>query len=88
MDPDNERCPRHPRRARQVSRAAVELASDVKGPELVLGTTLGDRYRVRDTDDGGVVGLSRSESGGEGGIRTHEELAPLTVLQCVLAGDR
>jgi hypothetical protein len=45
--------------AGQVIRAAVELASDVEGLRLVLVTALGDRYRVKVTDDGGVVGLWR-----------------------------
>ena len=40
-----------------VIRSAVELASDVEGLRLVLGTTLGERYRVRVADDGSVVGL-------------------------------
>jgi hypothetical protein len=43
----------------QVIRAAVELASDVEGLRLVLGTAVGDRYRVRISDDGGLVGLWR-----------------------------
>jgi hypothetical protein len=37
----------------------VELASDVEGLRLVLGTTVGDRYRVRVSDDGSIVGLWR-----------------------------
>jgi hypothetical protein len=45
--------------AGQVLRAAVELASDVEGLRLVLGTTVGDRYRVRVSDDGSIVGLWR-----------------------------
>ena len=45
--------------AGQVIRAAVELASDVEGPGLVLTTALGDRYPVRVADDGSVVGLWR-----------------------------
>jgi hypothetical protein len=45
--------------AGQVIRAAVELASDVEGLRLVLGSAVGDRYRVSVTDDGGVVGLRR-----------------------------
>ena len=45
--------------AGQVIRAAVELASDVEGLRLVLGSAVGDRYRVRVADDGGVVGLWR-----------------------------
>ena len=40
-------------------RAAVQLASDVEGLRLVLASTLGERYRVRVTDDGWVVGLWR-----------------------------
>jgi len=45
--------------AGQAIRAAVELASEVEGLRLVLGTAVGDRYHVRVTDDGGVVGLWR-----------------------------
>jgi hypothetical protein len=45
--------------AGQVIRAAVELASDVEGLRLVLGSALGNRYRVRVEDDGSVVGLWR-----------------------------
>jgi hypothetical protein len=45
--------------AGQVIRAAVELASDVEGLRLVLGTAVGDRYRVGVADDGGSVGLWR-----------------------------
>jgi hypothetical protein len=37
-------------------RAAIGLASDVEGLRLVLTTALGDRYRVRVSDDGDVVG--------------------------------
>jgi hypothetical protein len=40
-------------------RSAVELASDVEGLRLALITTVGDRYRVRVSDDGSVVGLWR-----------------------------
>jgi hypothetical protein len=40
-------------------RSAVELASDVEGLRLVLTTALGDRYRVKVSDDGSVVGLWR-----------------------------
>ena len=40
-------------------RSAIELASDVDGLRLVLGTTVGDRYRVRVSDDGLTVGLWR-----------------------------
>ena len=42
-----------------VIRSAVELASDVEGLRLVLGTALGERYRVQVADDGSVVGLWR-----------------------------
>ena len=40
-------------------RSAVELATDVDGLRLVLASTVGDRYRVRVSDDGSVVGLRR-----------------------------
>lgn len=40
-----------------IIRSAVEPASDVDGLRLVLLTTVGDRYRVRVSDDGSVVGL-------------------------------
>ena len=40
-------------------RAAIELASDVEGLRLVLGTVIDDRFRVRVADDGSVVGLWR-----------------------------
>jgi hypothetical protein len=40
-------------------RAAVDLASDVEGLRIVLALTVGDRYLVRVTDDGSVVGLWR-----------------------------
>jgi hypothetical protein len=40
-------------------RSAVELATDVDGLRLVLSTTVGDRYRVKVSDDGSVVGLWR-----------------------------
>jgi hypothetical protein len=40
-------------------RSAVELASDVAGLQLVLATTVGDRYRVKVADDGCAVGLWR-----------------------------
>ena len=43
----------------QVIRAAVGLASDVDGLPLILGTTLGDHYRARVNDDGGLVRLWR-----------------------------
>jgi hypothetical protein len=42
-------------------RSAVELATDAEGLRLVLVTTVGDRYRVRVSDDGSVVGLWRRE---------------------------
>lgn len=42
-----------------VIRAAVELASDVDGLRLVLGSAVGDRYRVMVSDDGELVGLWR-----------------------------
>ncbi len=45
--------------AGQDIRAAAEMASDVEGLRLVLVTALGDRYRVKVTDDAGVVGLWR-----------------------------
>jgi hypothetical protein len=38
-----------------VIRAAVELASDVDGLRLVLVSALGDRYRVKVSDDGSTV---------------------------------
>ena len=41
--------------------AAIELASDVEGLRLVLASTVGDRYRVRVSDDGSTVGLWRSK---------------------------
>jgi len=37
----------------------MELASDVEGLRLVLGTALGDRYRIKVADDGAVIGLWR-----------------------------
>jgi hypothetical protein len=40
-------------------RSAVELASDVEGLRLVLASVLGERYRVRVSDDGSVMGLWR-----------------------------
>jgi len=46
-----------------VIRSAMELASDVDGLRLVLATALGDRYRVRVSDDGSVVGLWRRACG-------------------------
>ena len=45
--------------AGQQLRFAVGLASDVEGLRLVLASTVGDRYRVRVTDDGSVMGLWR-----------------------------
>jgi hypothetical protein len=35
----------------------VELVSDVGGLRLVLAPTLGDRYRIKVSDDGLTVGL-------------------------------
>jgi hypothetical protein len=37
----------------------MELASDVQGLRLVLASTVGDRYRVRVSDDGDLAGLWR-----------------------------
>ena len=37
----------------------MELASDVDGLRLVLASTVGDRYRVRVSDDGCTIGLWR-----------------------------
>jgi hypothetical protein len=37
----------------------IELASDAEGLRRVLMTTVGDRYRVRVSDGGRVVGLRR-----------------------------
>ena len=42
-----------------VVRSAVELASDVEGLRRFLVTALGDRYRIRVSDDGCTVGLWR-----------------------------
>jgi hypothetical protein len=42
-----------------VIRSAMELASDVEGLRLVLTCTMGDRYLVKVSDDGSVVGLWR-----------------------------
>jgi hypothetical protein len=42
-------------------RSAIELASDTDGLRLVLASTLGDRYRIRVSGDGSVVGLWRRE---------------------------
>lgn len=33
-------------------RSAIQLATDVEGPRLMLTTTVGDRYRVRISEDG------------------------------------
>jgi hypothetical protein len=38
-------------------RAAIDLASDVEGLRLVLASTVGDRYRVKVSDDAMTVGL-------------------------------
>jgi hypothetical protein len=40
-------------------RAVVGLASDVEGLRLVLASTVGERYRIRVSDDGRTVGLWR-----------------------------
>ena len=40
-------------------RSAIELASDVEGLRLALLTAVGDRYRVKVSDDGNIVGLWR-----------------------------
>jgi hypothetical protein len=40
-------------------RAAIGLASDVDGLLLVLESSVGDRYRVRVSEDRAVVGLWR-----------------------------
>jgi hypothetical protein len=45
--------------------AAVTLASDVEGLRLVLASTVGDRYRVRVSEDGATVGLWRALAEGE-----------------------
>jgi hypothetical protein len=42
-----------------VIRSAMALATDVEGLRLYLVTTVGDRYSVRVSDDGSVVGLWR-----------------------------
>ena len=42
-----------------VIRSAMELASDVEGLWLYLVSAIGDRYRIRVSDDGTVVGLWR-----------------------------
>jgi hypothetical protein len=54
---DSHLGPHTPRGA--VIRSAIELASDVDGLRLVLASTLGDRYRVRVSDDGSTVRLWR-----------------------------
>jgi hypothetical protein len=43
----------------QQLRCAMELASDVEGLRLVLTSTVGERYRVRLSDDGETVSLWR-----------------------------
>jgi hypothetical protein len=48
-------------------RAAIHLASDVEGLRLVLASTVGDRYRVRVSEDGTVVGLWRRSTLVRGG---------------------
>ena len=48
--------------AGQQLRFAVELASDVEGLCLVPVSTSGDRYRVKVSEDGSVVGLRRRTS--------------------------
>ena len=50
---------RHDTSRGAVIRSAMELASDVEGLRLYLVTTLGDRYQVRVSDDGSVIGLWR-----------------------------
>ena len=45
--------------AGQVIRSAIELATDVEGLRLALVTAVGDRYRVRVSQDGPVVRLWR-----------------------------
>ncbi len=49
-----------------VIRNAVELATDLRGLELVLNATVGDRYRIQvaQREDGVVVGLRRRDQGG------------------------
>jgi hypothetical protein len=42
-----------------VIRSAIELASVVEGLRLYLVTTVGDRYSIRVSEDGSVVGLRR-----------------------------
>jgi hypothetical protein len=55
---DDERITPYSPQASRI-RSAVELASDVEGLRLVLGSVLGHRYRIRVTDDGSVVGMWR-----------------------------
>jgi len=45
--------------ADQRIRAAVELATDVEGLQLVLASTVGEQYRVKVAEDGATVGLWR-----------------------------
>jgi hypothetical protein len=52
-DPTSDRT----RREVPSSVPAVELATDVEGLRLVLASTVGDRYRVRVSEDGSTVGL-------------------------------
>jgi hypothetical protein len=40
-------------------RSAMQLASGVAGLRLALETTIGDRYRVRVSEDSSEVGLRR-----------------------------
>ena len=49
--------------AGQVIRTAIDLASGVEGLRLVLGSAVGDRYRVTVSDDGSIVGLWRRIGG-------------------------
>jgi hypothetical protein len=43
----------------QTIRTAVLLASDIEGLRLVLESTVGQRYRVKVSEDGATVGLWR-----------------------------
>jgi hypothetical protein len=43
----------------QQLRCAIELASDVDGLRLALTSTVGERYRVRVSDNGEIVCLWR-----------------------------
>ena len=52
---DDGRPPYSPQGARV--RSAIELASGVDELRLILVTALGDRYRVKVTEHGSVVGL-------------------------------